>query len=151
MIEKNEPITKFTKAFTLYDADLDLRFDEVFPVLSATRQSNNAIVTHENRPIGFGLEQLEISSMNDLTTSELFKLLSQCPNITRLEYSNGECKYDGMGDCPVFNSLKSLGLLTPVSDKKNDVTVALKILELAPNLEYLHFKYCSVPLDGTSR
>ena len=139
LIEKNEPITKFTKR---YICD-ELQFDQVFTLLP---------VTHGNR--GAGLEQLEIIGINDLTTSKLFKLLSQCTNLTHFVFDNDErCEYDGIGDSvskPVLNSLKSIKFLSSMSDKKNDVTVALKILELAPNLEYLEFRYYSYPLDGTA-
>ena len=150
LIEKNEPITKFSKRFILYD--WKLKFDQVFKLLStSTSQSiSNKDVTQENIPIGFGIEQLEISKMNDLTTAKLFKLFSQCPNITHLVYGNEqECAYDGFGDADyndvVLNSLKSIRFASSMSNGSDDITIVLKILKLSPNLEYLEFRYYYKP------
>ena len=157
LIEKNEPLTKFTKRFILNDAEL--KFDQVVKLLSATRQSSSYkddIVTFENSPIGFGLEQLEIKSLDDFYTSKICKLLAHCHNLTHLVIDNEEpCVFDGIDDSvsyPVLNSLKYIRFLSGLSDgcgdDDSDISVALKILKLAPNLEYLEFKYDMKTLDG---
>ena len=98
--------------------------------------------------------------MNDLSTPALFQLLSQCPNLTHLVVYNdleGKYKGDSVSSYPVLNSLKSIRFLSCVSGGEvddynydnNDISVALKILQMAPNLEYLEFKYRYRPLLGT--
>ena len=152
LIEKNEPLTKFTKRFVL--EDWELTFDQVFKLLSTTSAnqsvSNKDTETLENIPTGFGLEQLEVSYMKSMTTSELFKLLSQCPNITHLEVNNVE--YDGIGDSDSndvdLHSLKSIRFESHLQGE-SDVDAVLKIVELSPNLEYLAYRYYYNQLYGT--
>ena len=132
LIEKNEPLTKFTKRFILKDA-----FDQA-PKLFSSRQ------------IGFGLEQLEIKSRTFLSTSILFKILAQCPNLTHFVIDNVLESKDDIDYIPVLNSLKSIRMVSHDNIDDNDgngTFAALEIHLLAPNLEYLEFKYHNA-LDG---
>ena len=132
LIEKNEPITKLTKRFILRDA-----FDQAPKLLS--------------RQIGFGLEQLEIKSRTILSTSILFKILAQCPNLTHFVIDNAlEIKDDIDTVFPALNSLKCIRMVShdTIDDNDDGNGTPLEILLLAPNLEYLEFKYNNA-LDGT--
>ena len=149
VMEKDEPISKFTKRFILND--VELKFDQVVKLFSAPVEQSITIV---NRPIGFGLEQLEIIIMYGLTTSDLFKILDKCPSLTHLVFGNDlECYYDGFSGSvsyPVLNSLKSIRFLSCLNNDSanSDTFIALKIAGLSPNLEYLEFTYGSNSVDG---
>ena len=124
-----------------------MKIDQVVKLLSISKRPSD--FNKENTSISFGLEQLEIKCVNYFSTSLLFKVLSQCHNLTHLViYNESLCTYDSIYDSfsyPVCDSLKSIKL--KIFTLADDIKIALKILQLAPNMEYLEFKY-RTNLDG---
>ena len=146
LIEKNEPLSKFTKQMILIDCFKGdhVEFDQVFKMLSSPISTSNKTVAthddqsiHDNIPIVSGLEQLKmvfIHEFQNWKTSQLFQLLSQCHNLTHLEINNEEGCLSNHRiiksiSNPVLNSLKSIKINSTLGN--GEIAVVLRILELA--------------------
>ena len=138
LIEKNEPITKFTKHLILYGDDMDV--GQVVKVLSTSNKD-----AHENRPIVSSLERLEFIDINEKVALGILRFAS---NLKYLTFSYYEKPLDGAfleslaKTCP---KLKEIHLFQYCNYYGNYITddQLFKFLQNEPHLEHIRIDGCA--------